>query len=250
MRRRMIGEFQGVTGATKRVAERVLSRHRYDLEAAINYYFSNPGMFPKPKVKKGNEAKLGEIFTKFADDDDPNQLSEKLAEFAEFINVDAEGLGLFVAAWKLKASNFCIIEKKEFVSGFSSAGVDTQEGIQKLIKNSMSEIKGNSQQFAEFYRWSFGYMKDDEKRKIMDLEVAVQSWPVFLKSRFGLTDEWLEYLQARDKVKVTQDLWNQILDFSNEVNDDLEKYNEEEAWHSYIDEFVNWLRKKRSATSS
>ena len=53
----------------------------------------------------------------------------------------------------------------------------------------MSEIKGNSQQFAEFYRWSFGYMKDDKKRKIMDLEVAVQSWPVFLKSRFGLTDE-------------------------------------------------------------
>ena len=84
----------------------------------------------------------------------------------------------------------------------------------------MSEIKGNSQQFAEFYRWSFGYMKDDEKRKIMDLEVAAELACVS-KSRFGLTDEWLEYLQARDKVKVTQDL-NQILDFSNEVNDDLE----------------------------
>ena len=64
----------------KRVAERVLSRHRYDLQAAINYYFSNPGMFPKPKVKRETRP-LGEIFNKFADDDDLNQLSEKLAEF-------------------------------------------------------------------------------------------------------------------------------------------------------------------------
>lgn len=59
---------------------------------------------------------------------------------------------------------------------------------------------------------------------------------------------WLEFLNAKWTKTVNKDMWNQTLEFFAKSKDDetMSFWSEEGAWPSVIDDFVIWVREKRS----
>lgn len=59
--------------------------------------------------------------------------------------------------------------------------------------------------------------------------------------------DWITFLTETQKRAVSKDTWNMILEFAvyHETDTELSSYDEEAAWPSVIDEFVEYLRAKR-----
>ena len=59
---------------------------------------------------------------------------------------------------------------------------------------------------------------------------------------FFILGQWLAFLQQHsDSVRgISRDTWNMFLNFSDSVGNDLSVYDEDEAWPSLFDDFVEY----------
>jgi DCN1-like protein 4/5 len=66
-----------------------------------------------------------------------------------------------------------------------------------------------------------------------------------MQARFG--EDFCTFLtEQQDYKKINTDQWTNFLKFEREVKDDLSNYDDNPAWPLLLDNFVEWLRKKRS----
>ena len=77
-------------------------------------------------------------------------------------------------------------------------------------------------------------------------ERAAQMWQLTLSERFGLLGDWTTFLQEKAVKVVTTDVWNMLLTFASDIEDDLSNYDEDGAWPVMIDDFVEWLQARRA----
>eukprot|EP00472_Partenskyella_glossopodia_P013797 CAMPEP_0197521596 /NCGR_PEP_ID=MMETSP1318-20131121/6848_1 /TAXON_ID=552666 /ORGANISM="Partenskyella glossopodia, Strain RCC365" /LENGTH=220 /DNA_ID=CAMNT_0043073653 /DNA_START=191 /DNA_END=850 /DNA_ORIENTATION=- len=209
------------------------------VNAAADYFFTNQHKFASANKKPGDKNKLKAIFKTFADEDDPNVMQEKYGDFLEQIGISEDGIGSFGIPWKLDAKTMGVIEEKEFVHKLSEAGVDSMAKVKAWGKTILKELD-TEDGYKEFYKWMFGYLKEDSKRKTIDTEIAVAVWDVIMKEKFSLLDKWLEFLNQETKPKVNRDLWNQLVDFAFFIKDDFSNWDPEGAWPVLIDSFAEW----------
>jgi DCN1-like protein 1/2 len=78
------------------------------------------------------------------------------------------------------------------------------------------------------------------------LDTAVAYWNLLLVPRHPIVTEWTTFVTENYKRGISKDTWNMILEFTTYYESDpsLASYDEEAAWPSVIDEFVEYLREK------
>merc|ERR1712098_1044123 len=101
----------------------------------------------------------------------------------------------------------------------------------------------SSSEFKAFYRWMFNYIKGDDKKKSIPVEMAVQMWSIVLQpKKYPLLANWLEFIQKTEECSaITADVWSLLLDFIIETKADLSDFDPDGCWPVMIDEFVDWL---------
>lgn len=84
----------------------------------------------------------------------------------------------------------------------------------------------------------------------MDLETAKAMLALLLSKSWPLYNEFAEFLQQPKSPRViNKDQWNNIYEFSRTINIDLSNYSIDGAWPVLLDDFVDFLKKKRQESS-
>lgn len=158
--------------------------------------------------------------------------------------VDDEDPLMLIVFWKLNCKPVWEISRSEFMNGFTIYGCCTIEQMRAKSKEWHEEIRSNEQQFKKFYNFVFDYLKED--KTILLIDEAIVSWNIVLKEKkWGLYQEWLNFLNAEGKKSISRDVWQQLWHFMAAYPDDLKDYDSASSWPIIYDDFVEWVKEKK-----
>jgi hypothetical protein len=249
VRKQRIKAFKDVcAGTSDNIATQVLESNDWNVQEAINYFFNNRHLYPE--LKQGSKSKLEKLFKEYADGDDPTVMSEAgMIKFFKDVHVNPESHETLAIAWHLQASEMGLFQLDEFVNGFSKSGCSDKKDIQKAVQQVTSSLS-DAKQFKEFYRWIFHHVKEDEKKKTIPTELAVQLWQIVLSSfkhEMPLLSDWIKFCettQDKDMKVVSRDVWEQLYDFLKETKS-VDDYDESAAWPVAFDEFIEYVQEQK-----
>ena len=232
-----------------KVAVEVLSAHAYNLDRALDHFFSHRAQFPSSgsstssPSSKADPSKLNRLFDQYADPQEKDVMAgEQLARFFTDLGIDPSSSLTLTYAYTLRCRSFGEIHRAELVPHYTALGLDSIERIKAHSATAVAAVVKDEAQMKAFYRWLFDFVKEEGERKTIDADAAVEMWGLVLQ-RWSLCAQWLTFVVEVVKLKVvSQDLWMQLYDFSREVGEDLSKYDAEGAWPVIIDDFVESVK--------
>merc|ERR1711971_457 len=247
VRRQRIKEFKDIcAGCNDSTAQTILEQHGWKVAEGINHFFNNRHLYPE--LKQGNKSKLERIWKDYQDDEDDTIMSEAgMIKFFKDVGVNPESHETLAISWHLQCSEMGLLQREEFVNGFSKAGCSDKKDMKKQMAQVCRSLS-DEKQFKAFYKWVFHHVKEDEKKKTIPTPLAVQLWRIVLSTRnLGLLDGWLDFCEAKqesDLKAVSRDVWEQLYDFLRETKN-MNDYDENGAWPVAIDEFMEYLAEQK-----
>lgn len=206
----------------------------------------------KNRTKSGSKSKLESLFKKhYGDKEDPDIMSEAgMLKFFKDCGVNPESYETLVIAYLLQCEEMGIYEKAEFVKGFADQGCSNKKDIKQRVQDKVRSVQNNTSEYKKFYKWLFVHVKEDEKKKSIPTELAIQLWALVFKRyehQMKLLAKWLEFCEAvkdKDMKVISRDVWEQIFDFLQETSS-IDSYDDAGgAWPVAVDEFVEWMQEQ------
>jgi len=232
--------FITFTGASEKTAIDVLKKHDWNLEIAVDNYFSSPQQSQEatPSVKTDSN-KIETLFSKYKDaaSTEPPKIEDTgLALFAKDLGLDPDDILMLVIAWHFGAKTPGEFSKQEFVDGMTTLKCDSTEKLRDRVPTIRASLADDGT-FKEFYMFIFNYGRPPQQ-KSLSLEMAIELWQMVLANRFKFLSDWVSYLKEKHKLAISRDTWALLLEFSRVINDEMTNYDSEGAWPVLIDEFV------------
>jgi len=253
-RKILIASFVNVTGASEKVATRILKSNGWKTDQAVDAYYAQTGVSPPAK----NSEKLAGLFEGYRDpQNDPvdNIGINGILKYFEQLGVNPENVSALVALEITQASGMEEMTKEGFVNGWTMNGnCDTLLKQKQHVASHTKRLQTDPALFKRLYRFTFGFAKEGSQ-KALSLETAIVYWQVLFTPP-GLSiqsagtnwlDEWVAFLQKKWTKSVNKDMWNMTLEFFMKAlaDDSLSFWSEDGAWPGVIDEFVAHMKEKR-----
>ncbi|KAL3956039.1 hypothetical protein ACCO45_008885 [Purpureocillium lilacinum] len=230
-----IAQFVSLTGASERQATRYLKSTGFKINEAVDAFYA-AGNEPKTSAL---ETKLDGLFDSLRDDgnDEKNKLElESTMEYlSNKLKVSIENAELFIALELVQAPSVGEITRKGYVDGWKATGVGaTHQEHAAHIRKLKSSLSTDTALFKKVYRYTFVAGRERDQ-KALSLENAMIYWKL-----------WKSFLNEKWTRSVNKDMWNMTLEFALKAMADetLSFWNEDGAWPSVIDDFVEWCRVK------
>ncbi|CAI7824987.1 unnamed protein product, partial [Closterium sp. NIES-54] len=107
--------------------------------------------------------------------------------------------------------------------------------LRQSLSEQLNPLGGRT--FRVFYKFVF-FLSREQGQKGVDVATAVEAWRFALAEVFPLVDSWCDFVPLHQRYAVSEDTWQQVLDFSCTIGADLSMYDSDGAWPVLIDEFV------------
>lgn len=250
----LITQFVALTGQSERQATRYLKNAGFKLNEAVDTFFSSNGDTKGPSPL---EVSLDKLFTQLQDSSDEKdklELDSTMSYLTEKLQVNIENAELLVALELLQAPSVGVITRKGYVDGWKVTGAGTthQEHAAHLRKLTKS-LSSDPTLFKKVYRHTFVAGRDGDQ-KALNLETALVYWDILFAPpgmewktpNRNWLELWKSFLNAKWTRSVNKDMWNMTLEFAlKSLSDEsLSFWNEDGAWPSVIDDFVDWCREQ------
>ncbi|TKA73075.1 hypothetical protein B0A49_02158 [Cryomyces minteri] len=265
-----IAQFVSFTQVDKASAARSLKTHNWNVDAAVNGFYSNGQNTAHATT---HDSSLNQVFDKYQDapKESPNKIGPTgTMKFFGDIGVDLEGISMLIASEIVQSPSMGEMEREGFVKGWSALGslapptasADTTAKMKAAIGARQKEIASPTpagrDAFKRVYRHTFAVGREPGQ-KAVGLSSATEFWRVLFgpsgtpwtSAGTPWLDWWIAFLEQHHRKTVNKDLWNQTLTFAQKclADESLDWWDEESAWPGVVDEFVEFVKsEKRAAT--
>lgn len=201
-------------------------------------------------TKRWDEGAALKIFDSTLVDQEDEMIAtmEGISAFCDLLEIDAlEDIRIMVLLWKMDVGKDKPqqITREEWREGCELLNVDSLDKFKKLLPTLDTGFLEVSE-FREFYKFCFkfncqGTYKTIEKDMIIELN------PMVLKDRISedRLQKFKEFLEKTDDAsykRITLDQWMTFLDFNLDCQD-IDDFDEENsAWPTLIDDYVDYLK--------
>lgn len=279
---RAIQQLQDVTGCTRKGATDLLRQHNFNLERAIDTFYTlsaekrrslvgnGGGAVPPEGPPPVDEAKVAEFFKRYAlpDAASPSERvikDEGLERLSDDLHVGLDDIFFLVFAFHCGCRTQGVITKDDFVRGLRSLRLDTLEALKANIQVCRQAPFKDVQQLRKIYTYAFAYSLEPQQKQL-PTELAVAYWRLILEPlNWCFFNHFLHYIECVSNLSsVTKDVWLMVLEFvlasqSPPGNQDsaedtidrvLREYEDDGAWPLVIDSFVEWMREERKKANT
>lgn len=222
--------------------------------STVSTEHDNSPLKAKPTKKSKKEANVSEkklqALFEYYSDGNTNAISVNgVLQFIDDLGLQADDVVLLVFAWHLKAKEMGTFTKEEFIGGLRTLGLDTIEKIQDSLDELRNELS-DEVTFVQIYKYSFAFYRDADKGKNIDINVADSLLGLLLPKAPHIL-LLRQYLLEQSEYKViNMDQWVGFLEFSRTIDETFSNVQEEDAWPSIIDSFVEWVRSNNKVNNS
>ncbi|KAK1751495.1 Cullin binding-domain-containing protein [Echria macrotheca] len=262
--RKLASQFIAVTNATKESAAHYLRTANYNLDAAINLYFSSADA-EQAAGQPSPDEDLNKMFDgllsqqdREADESNNTMGAESLEQYVGQLGVNHVNYELFVLLDIVEAEGLGQISRKGFVNGWRAVMLNRDYQVEatissqkRYVRKCIDQLPGNATQFKKLYQRAFLTGKEPQQ-KAVDKDIAMVFWDMLFdpavhpwrSKHVNWLEVWKGFLEEKWKRSVNRDMWNQTLIFAGKTMEDetLGFWNEDQAWPSVIDDFVAWCR--------
>lgn len=226
-----------------------IQKNLINLEKASKPFYHKLPSIPKTMSSLGasesrvSESKINQLFDQYKDSLEDAILAEGIENLCNDLQLNPDDFKVLVLAWKLNASQMCRFTRTEFTQGLKCMKTDSVKGIQQQLNEITSDLKNDTEQFKDLYRFTFKFGLDvSTGQRILPADIAVLLWRlVFTNHEPPILDRWLKYLENNPHIRgIPKDTWYMFLNFCEFVGDDLSSYDDTEAWPSLFDDFVEY----------
>nr|POF13940.1 sorting nexin mvp1 [Quercus suber] len=248
-----INELVAITQADKSGAAKVLKQHAWNVQAAINSYFSNPSN----NANSATRTNLTKTFDKYRDDpkNEPDEINAEGAQaLLGELEIGLDDVGSLIFSEIVSSPTLGKFTREGFVDGWSELNIDTLPKMRNCVLQRRAQLGTDRDIFKSVYNHTF-QLALAPGAKTLPLEMATEFWRMlFSEPSFEWhtqhtpwLDWWLEFQDAKQTKAVNRDLWKQTLSFARQTvaDDSLAFWNEESSWPSVIDEFVEWVKTEK-----
>eukprot|EP00667_Euglena_gracilis_P011704 EG_transcript_11963 len=248
VQRQRVKEFRSISAVkSDRTAIRLLSQNGWDVENALNAFFSGEGMEEDMDEQPATSNELVSLFEKYraigiqegAAETTPNMEGAALNAFsADLDPSDEDGLCLYLMAFVATAQTPMTFTRAEFVDGLSAASHRSLDAMRRQLPVLKAQLQQHPAVFRDFYRFCFDWLRASPVTKVLDLETACDLWALLFTGRCVWLPQWLAFVREHHRKAVTRDVWTQFLDFA-VLRPDFADYDPDGAWPLVFDEFVD-----------
>jgi len=242
-----VKRFAAVSDADEKTALAVLKEVRWDLELGLETYFTSPSShFASANVDAAAlEKTYGEYRAADGTHDDDIIDAVGIERLCADIGIDPVDPVILNVSSKMEAKTMGAYTKEEFFRGMTRMETSDARALKSKIPALRAEMDDPAV-FKRVFEYAFDFAKEPN-HKSLPLETATAMFKVLLDGRWALVDEWCAFLEKDGSVKaVTRDTWNQTLEFSRQIGEDMSGYDPAGAWPYLIDEFVEHKLEQKS----
>ncbi|KAJ7258086.1 defective in Cullin neddylation protein 1 [Mycena haematopus] len=273
-----IAQFCGVTGASVKDARKFLEKYKR-VDVAVDAYYDPTlaATAARPTAPAASTSKLNQLFDKYKDPDGDEISVDGTIRLCQDLDVDPEDVVLLAVAFELKSPRVGEWNRPGWLEGWKSIGCDSIPAMKTALPRLRTKLGQDSAYFQKVYNHTFEFAKQQGQRSI-STETAQAFWALLLphgmaggalahidasgdvdmsggsgkgsgsggwKSEY--VDWWFEFLQEKGGKGVSKDTWVMFHDFVRTIDARFEAYDEEAAWPSTIDDFVEYARERLKA---
>ncbi|XP_064481790.1 DCN1-like protein 5 isoform X2 [Ornithodoros turicata] len=169
---------------------------------------------------------------------------EGMEKFCEDIGVEPANIVMLVLAWKMDAKRMGFFTEQEWVQGLTDLQCDTIQKIQSRLEY-LRSLLNDPNHFKSIYRYAYDFAREKDQRS-MDIDTAKAMLQLLLGKHWALCLSFHVFLEQSKYRVINKDQWCNVLEFSRTIKPDLSNYDEDGAWPVLLDEFVDWLRQRRT----
>ncbi|KAB5594384.1 DCN1-like protein 1 [Ceratobasidium theobromae] len=231
------------------------------------------GLDPSTFTLEGVQA----LFEKYMDEDDNNVIAaEGMERLCADASIPMDGALPLLVAWIVNAKTLGTITRAEFTGAFGKLKMtlaSNAQGGDPYDRTQLHSYQRNAESsYSKFYSFCFCLVKPSQSRNI-DMETATAFWSVILAPKYPIASELVDFIavsislppRAHDlnpssrgkahtrRLPEISGTWRfgQTLEFCKSVQTDLSGHDDEEAaWPSLLDDFVEWKKGKIAAQTS
>ncbi|XP_026317654.1 DCN1-like protein 3 [Hyposmocoma kahamanoa] len=233
-----VNSYGDCSGDTQRISDKT-PKPFYQKLPSIPRTMSSLGS-SEPRI---SESKINQLYDQYKDSLEDAILAEGIENLCNDLQLNPDDFKVLVLAWKLNASQMCRFTRPEFLQGLKNMKTDSIKNIQQKLNEITCELKTDSEQFKDLYRFTFKFGLDvSSGQRILPADIAIVLWRlVFTNNEPPILNRWLSYLEKNSHIRgVPKDTWYMFLNFCEFVGDDLSSYDDTEAWPSLFDDFVEY----------